>query len=121
MNVNRTFADLTWPGEIVLIAGLILAPSSFWFPKESLLHGGGGATIGILFVIAALSSRCNWVLALLAASAASFCMVGGFGTNHFADAGRMFSIIGCGIAILGFLLWFVMKVRSSNSRGIVGT
>lgn len=121
MNINRSFAHLTWSGKAVFIAGLVLASASFWFPKHSMLHGGGGGTIGVLFVFAALFSRCNWGVALLAVSAATFCMVGGFGTNHLVDAGKMSSIVGCGIALLGFLVWFVMNLRSSKDRRIADT
>jgi hypothetical protein len=95
--------------------GLTLAPASFWFPRESLLHGAGGGTIGLLFIFFALSSRSNWLLAVCSIAATLFCIAGGLGYFRPNDGGNLFSIIGAAFALGALSVYLADKSRAFNA------
>jgi hypothetical protein len=119
MKTKLRFDEHNRPAQVVLIVGLILASASFWFPKESVLHGAGGGTIGIVFVFFALSSPCTWLLALCSVVATSLCMIAGFGYSYFKDAGKVFSVLGAGFALIALAVYLVDRLRSAKRGNIM--
>ena len=119
MKIGLRFGDLSWSSRIVLVAGLILASASFWFPRESALHGAGGGTIGLVFLFFALSSRNNWFLALCSVAATSFCLAGGFGYFHLTGLGKVFSLLGAGCALATLLTYLADRSLSSRKGSVM--
>ena len=118
MKTKLRFEDLTWPARTVLLAGLTLASASFWVPRESAIHAAGGSTIGIVFVFFALSSVCNWFLAVCSVAATAFFLIGGFGYSSLKDGGKVFLLTGAAFTLAAVLSFVAEKLRSFKQRSL---
>jgi hypothetical protein len=110
------FDKLSWPNRIVLVCGLLLASLSYWLPRDFALHGAGGGTIGLCFVFLALFAVCTTFMAICAAGATIFCLIGGFSVLYFPSLGRLFSIVGLAMALLAFLAYVAGRLRSPKKN-----
>src|ERR1700733_15199070 len=97
---------------IVVVSGLGLAAAAFWFRKDFVLHGGGAATIGIIFAYAGLVIPCNWLLALCTGGATICYSVVGF-EQQSGPNGHLLTLTGIclsGLAlIIGATRYFKVK------------
>ena len=118
MSIRLKFEDLSWSSRVELVAGLMLASTSFWFPREAPLHGAGGSTIGLMFLFFALSGRGNWLLALCSVAATSLCVAGGFAYLHLSEGGKLLSMLGAGSAVVGLVTYLVERSQSLRKGSV---
>jgi hypothetical protein len=111
MKIQRKFGELIWPNRVVLVMGLTLAAVSYYFPGEAALHGAGGSTIGLMFLCFAIFSICNWLIAICSMAATLFCLIGGFGSSHLDDHGKLFSALGAGCALMVLIAYLADRLR----------
>jgi len=78
----------------LLLIGLVLVPISFGFPRASLLHGGGGASLGLAMLIVAVWNSCKWADALLCLVTTATCISGSFWYPYDHHAGFVLSMVG---------------------------
>jgi hypothetical protein len=97
------FEKMAIPNRVLLLAGLVLTPASFWFPRDSPLHGGSGASLGLGMLLVAVWGVCRWFEVLFATVAAAACISGGFWYRYDRREGLVLSIIGMGLLILAAL------------------
>lgn len=87
---------------IVVVSGLALTVAAFWFRKDFFLHGGGAATIGIIFAYAGLVIPCNWLLALSTLGATICYSVVGFA--QWGSNGYLLTLIGTCFSLLAVII-----------------
>lgn len=105
---------------IVVVSGLTLAVAAFWFRKDFVLHGGGAATIGIIFAYAGLVIPCNWLLALCTGGATICYGVVGFeqqsGSNEYLLTLTGICLSGLALIIGGMRYFKVKRSRVPAAR-----
>jgi hypothetical protein len=106
-------ADLDAARRVVLFAGILLISTAFWFPRESVLHGFGAGAIGLMFLWFLRNSNCGSIIALVSATSALLCVVGGFSYTYDGKLSFALSIGGLGLAALAL---GVYVVRTFGSR-----
>lgn len=97
--------------RLLLFVGLVLTPISFWFPRDSPLYGGGGASLGLPMLIVAVWSTCKWSDALLSLLAGVTCILGGVWYNHDRHTGFVLSMVGVGLFVLAVLNYAYARLR----------
>ena len=106
---------------IVVVSGLALTAAAFWFRKDFVLHGGGAATVGIIFAYAGFVIPCNWLLALCTGGATICYSVVGFeqaGSNSYllTLAGICLSALAVIIAGLKYLKLKTNRLPGEHAR-----
>jgi hypothetical protein len=105
---------------IVLGSGLALTAAAFWFRTDFVLHGGGAATIGIIFAYAGLAIPCNWLLALCTGGATICYSVAGFeqqsGSNGYLLTLAGICLSGLVMIISGMRYFKVKRSRVTGAR-----
>jgi len=112
------FHELGWPNRAGFLAGLVLVALSFWVPRAALLHGGGGALIGFVFMFVALSRYCNWSIAVSSLTSTAVCLMGGFGYYQFFNVQQLCSIIGLILAVVVLFLYLIQRARHGKHEAI---
>jgi hypothetical protein len=114
MRFRVRFENMRAPQRVLFLVGLILMVISFFFPSDSPLHAGGGASLGLLMLILAAWGACTWLLASLSLAAGMACVSGGFWHKYDRDIGFVLSMLGVALVALVLVGYVYGQYRASR-------
>jgi hypothetical protein len=108
------FEKLLPPNRLLLLVGLVLTAISFWFPSDSPLHGGGGASLGLAMLIVAIWSTCRWSDVTLSTATAAICIFGSVWYKYNPHAGFVVSMVGVGLFVMAVLSYAYARLHRAG-------